>query len=66
METLERIIAKHPFFEGLDGGFTSLMVGCASNVAVPTLTIDPCIFAAAPLCFSPCRQQLPLRRLRLL
>ena len=32
METLERIIAKHPFFEGLDGGFTSLMVGCASNV----------------------------------
>ena len=32
METLERIIANHPFFAGLDGGFTSLMVGCASNV----------------------------------
>ena len=32
METLERIVAEHPFFAGLDGGFTSLMVGCASNV----------------------------------
>ena len=32
METLERIIAEHPFFEGLDEGFTKLMVGCASNV----------------------------------
>ncbi|MGA7906582.1 MAG: cyclic nucleotide-binding domain-containing protein [Candidatus Sulfotelmatobacter sp.] len=32
METLERIIAEHPFFAGLDVGFTSLMVGCGSNV----------------------------------
>jgi CRP/FNR family transcriptional regulator, cyclic AMP receptor protein len=32
METLERIIVEHPFFAGLDGGFVSLMVGCASNV----------------------------------
>jgi Leu/Phe-tRNA-protein transferase len=32
METLERIIAKHPFFVGLDDGFTSLMVSCASNM----------------------------------
>ena len=32
METLERIIAEHPFFAGLDHGFMTLMVGCASNV----------------------------------
>jgi CRP-like cAMP-binding protein len=32
METLERVIAEHPFFVGLDNGFTQLMVGCASNV----------------------------------
>jgi len=32
METLERIIAEHPFFAGLDDDFTRLMVGCASNV----------------------------------
>lgn len=32
METLERIIAEHPFFAGLDNGFTRLMVSCASNV----------------------------------
>ena len=32
METLERIIAEHPFFVGLDDRFTSLMVSCASNV----------------------------------
>jgi CRP-like cAMP-binding protein len=32
LENLERIIAEHPFFAGLDNGFTSLMVGCASNV----------------------------------
>jgi CRP/FNR family cyclic AMP-dependent transcriptional regulator len=32
METLERIIADHPFFAGLDDAFTRLMVGCASNV----------------------------------
>jgi len=32
METLERIIAEHPFFAGLDHGFMTLMMGCASNV----------------------------------
>src|SRR5208337_1333897 len=32
METLERIIAEHPFFAGLDDNFTRLMVSCASNV----------------------------------
>ena len=32
METLERIIAEHPFFADLDAAFTGLMVGCASNV----------------------------------
>ena len=31
METLEHIIAEHPFFVGLDDGFTNLMVSCASN-----------------------------------
>jgi len=30
--TLERIIAEHPFFAGLDDDFTNLMVSCASNV----------------------------------
>jgi len=32
METLERIVADHPFFSGLDHDFTELVVGCASNV----------------------------------
>ena len=32
MESLERVIAGHPFFEGLDPEFTNLLVGCASNV----------------------------------
>ena len=32
MENLQRIIAEHPFFEGLDSEFTRLMVSCASNV----------------------------------
>jgi CRP/FNR family cyclic AMP-dependent transcriptional regulator len=32
METLERIIAEHPFFHGLDKDFIALMVSCASNV----------------------------------
>lgn len=32
MESLERIIAEHPFFVGLDDSFTNLMVSCASNV----------------------------------
>jgi CRP-like cAMP-binding protein len=32
MENLERIIAKHSFFAGLDPEFMTLLVGCASNV----------------------------------
>ena len=32
METLERIIAEHPFFEGLESYYTELLTGCASNV----------------------------------
>ncbi len=32
MENLERIIAEHPFFEGLADSYMSLVVGCASNV----------------------------------
>ena len=31
METLERIIADHPFFAGLDQEYLDLLVGCASN-----------------------------------
>lgn len=32
METLERIVADHPFFADLDPAFINLLVGCASNV----------------------------------
>jgi CRP-like cAMP-binding protein len=32
METLERIIAEHPFFAGLESYYTDLLVDCASNV----------------------------------
>ncbi|HEY7616011.1 MAG TPA: cyclic nucleotide-binding domain-containing protein [Terriglobales bacterium] len=32
METLERIIAEHPFFADLESYYTTLLVGCASNV----------------------------------
>ncbi len=31
METLERILAEHPFFSGLEPSYTSLLVGCAAN-----------------------------------
>lgn len=31
-QTLERIIAEHPFFAGLESYYTSLLVSCASNV----------------------------------
>ncbi len=31
-QTLEKIVAEHPFFEGLESGYMSLLVGCASNV----------------------------------
>ncbi len=32
METLERTLKEHPFFEGLDPDYVKLLVGCASNV----------------------------------
>lgn len=32
MKTLERIIAEHPFFEGLGAQYIELLVGCAANV----------------------------------
>ena len=32
METLERILAEHPFLQGLDQSYVALLVGCASNV----------------------------------
>ena len=32
METLERILSEHPFFEALDSEYFKLLVGCASNV----------------------------------
>ena len=32
METLERILAVHPFFEELDKRHLEILVGCASNV----------------------------------
>jgi CRP/FNR family transcriptional regulator, cyclic AMP receptor protein len=32
METLERVLAGHPFFEGLDPRHLTVLVGCASNV----------------------------------
>ena len=41
METLERIIAEHSFFAGLDQAFLNLVVGCASNVRFEPGT---CIF----------------------
>jgi CRP/FNR family transcriptional regulator, cyclic AMP receptor protein len=31
METLERIIAQHPFFAGLESEYMDLVVGCAAN-----------------------------------
>lgn len=32
METIEGLLAEHPIFEGLDPRYTSLIVGCATNV----------------------------------
>jgi CRP-like cAMP-binding protein len=32
MDTLERILAEHPFFQGLASRYLQLIVGCASNV----------------------------------
>jgi CRP/FNR family transcriptional regulator, cyclic AMP receptor protein len=35
VQTLERIIAEHPFFAGLNGEFMEMVRGCASNVRFP-------------------------------
>lgn len=32
METLERILSAHPFFEGISAEHLGILVGCASNV----------------------------------
>jgi CRP-like cAMP-binding protein len=32
METLERVIAEHTFFAGLESYYVGLLVGCAANV----------------------------------
>jgi CRP/FNR family cyclic AMP-dependent transcriptional regulator len=32
MQTLEAILAEHPFFAGFEAGYLQLMTGCASNV----------------------------------
>jgi CRP-like cAMP-binding protein len=32
METLERLLAEHPFFQGMEDRHLHLLVGCASNV----------------------------------
>jgi CRP/FNR family transcriptional regulator, cyclic AMP receptor protein len=32
METLERILAEHSFFAGIESSYTNLLVGCAANV----------------------------------
>ena len=32
METLERVLAEHPFFEDLPGPYLQLLTGCATNV----------------------------------
>jgi len=32
METLERILSAHPFFQALEPGYLDLLIGCAANV----------------------------------
>lgn len=36
METLEPVLSKHPFFEGLDSNYLMTLTGCASNVRFPS------------------------------
>jgi CRP/FNR family transcriptional regulator, cyclic AMP receptor protein len=36
METLEPLLSKHPFFEGLDSNYLQTLTGCASNVRFPS------------------------------
>jgi CRP/FNR family transcriptional regulator, cyclic AMP receptor protein len=35
METLEPLLSKHPFFEGIDSNYLKTLTGCASNVRFP-------------------------------
>jgi len=32
VETLERILAAHPFFQGLEPRYLELLIGCAANI----------------------------------
>jgi CRP-like cAMP-binding protein len=34
MKTLEPLLAKHPFFEGLEQPYVELITGCASNIRI--------------------------------
>jgi len=36
MESLEHLLAEHPFLKGLDSRYTQLITGCASNVRFDT------------------------------
>jgi CRP/FNR family transcriptional regulator, cyclic AMP receptor protein len=36
MDTLEPLLSKHPFFEGLDSNYLKTLTGCASNVHFPS------------------------------
>jgi CRP/FNR family transcriptional regulator, cyclic AMP receptor protein len=38
METLERVVAAHPFFADLHTQYTQLLVGCASNLRITSGT----------------------------
>jgi CRP/FNR family transcriptional regulator, cyclic AMP receptor protein len=38
MESLEHIIAEHPFFVGLESYYTGLLTGCAANIRFPART----------------------------
>jgi CRP-like cAMP-binding protein len=38
MESLEHIIAQHPFFSGLESYYTDLLTGCAVNIRFPART----------------------------
>ncbi|HLX40690.1 MAG TPA: cyclic nucleotide-binding domain-containing protein, partial [Ktedonobacteraceae bacterium] len=36
MQTLEAILAEHPFFKGLEPRYMQIITGCASNVRFDT------------------------------
>jgi len=39
METLQRILAEHPFLKGMEERYLELLVGCASNVRFDAGTV---------------------------